>query len=252
MDGVAYCGKCAGQHHRPVGRQCEFLQAMATVVQSGNHDDTSVTTLGQNLENPQPGTSAKTQSVNQEEGNGVLLAELRELASRMNRFEAEFNLSQSDTRTLTPRIRKKARKNQGGSHSLADSQLSLNESHIHATVMSAPNIAIATSSAVMVNAGSAATSYFNHSINSKTTFIYCTSYISVNRYLMEMPPTGVPVVGAQEQLAGNISSDIHRQVAQRTHQTYTNIPGWPKWSELLMLLSFRRQLLITCLLMNLW
>ena len=157
MEGVAYCTKCDGEHQRPVGRRSELFQAMAASLQSGIHDDTSVTTLGQNLENPQPGTSAQTQSVNQEMENDVLLAELRALASRMNRFEAQFNHSQSDTRTSTPR-RRKARKNQGSSHFLADLQLSLNESHILGTVTSAPNIAIATTSAVMVNAGSGATS----------------------------------------------------------------------------------------------
>ena len=240
MEGVAYCTKCDSEHQRPVGRRSELFQAMAASLQSDNHDDTSVTTLGQNLENPQPGTSAQTQSVNQEMENDVLLAELRALASRMNRFEAEFNHSQSDTRTSTPRRRKKARKNQGSSHFRADLQLSLNESHILGTVTSAPNIAIATTSAVMVNAGSGATSTESRTtittasmVRPSSSTVPITSVPTATWSVrMQMSPIGVPVVshsvsptitgmsvpaigqgfmanrhtaiGAQQQLAGNI------------------------------------------------
>ena len=245
MEGVAYCAKCDSEHQRPVGRRCKLFQAMASSLQSGNQDDTSVTTLGQNLENPQPGTSAQTQSVNQEVGNDVLLAELRALASRMNRFEAEFNQSQSDTRTSTPRRRKKARKNQGSSHFLAYSQLSLNESHILGTVTSAPNIAIATTSAVMVNAGSGATSTGSRTTTTTVSMVRPSSSTvpitsvptATSSVHMQMSPIGVPVmshsisptitgmsvpaigqgfmanrhtaIGAQQQLAGNIYGGNH-------------------------------------------
>ena len=107
------CRKCDTRHQRPVGRRCELFQAMAASLQTpGNNNDASISNSGSKTDISQPGTNAQGSQSEQQVSSALVLAELRALANRLNRFEAEFNNSQSDTRTSTPRRRKGAIKNQ--------------------------------------------------------------------------------------------------------------------------------------------
>ena len=125
---------------------------MATSSQSQDNGEASINSSVSDVDTPQPGTSNQGPQLGQDMGNALVLAELRALASRIDRFEAEFNTSQSDTRTSTPRRRKQVKKNQG-SVRIINSQLSLNESIIPMTVTSTPITSMAVSRAIDVTAG---------------------------------------------------------------------------------------------------
>ena len=141
------------RHQRPVGRRCDLFQAMAASLQTqGNVPESSISNSTSEIDISQPGTSAQGSQSEQQVGNALVLAELRALANRLDRFEAEFDHSQSDTRTSTPRRRKRARMNQGNSL-MTNSQQSLNESAIPVTITSAPTVSVAVSRAIDVTAG---------------------------------------------------------------------------------------------------
>ena len=156
MESVAYCRKCDSRHQTPVGRR-DLFQAMAASLQTqGNVPEASISSSTSEIDISQPCTSAQGLQSEQQVDNALVLAELRALANRLDRFEAEFNNSQSDTRTSTPRRRKRARKNQGNSR-MTNSQLSLNESAIPVTITSAPPVPVAISRVIDVTVGATTT-----------------------------------------------------------------------------------------------
>ena len=209
MGRVAYCKKCDSRHQRPVGRRCELFRTMAASSQSQDNGEASISNSISDIETSQPGTSNPEPQLGQHMGNALVLAELRALASRLDRFEAESNTSQSDTRTSTPRGKKKVKKNQGNAR-IINSQFSLNESVIPVTITSARTTSMAVSRAIDVTAGVATTTMAATMATSatpitavplvgppSTTLLVAgttgTGLSTVSSH-MQLPPVGVPVV----------------------------------------------------------
>ena len=168
-------------------------------------------------------------------GNALVLAELRSLANRLNRFEAEFNNSQSDTRTSTPSRRNRAKKNQGNCLNMINSQLSLNESVIPVTVTSAPTVSMATSRAINVTAGMSTVSMASATIITTVPLTRPTSTLplviettgtvsNAGGPHMQMSLAGVPIVSYPGISTSGLALSVGGQTVMNRNQASTGLP----------------------------